>query len=111
MGVATMDNSSNFSKKASSKGYQTPDIPEFLLEESRVEEPCLEYDAGSTIRKEVTLNYDGKQLFIRIPSAISKFYGLKKGDRMELFVKTDPKSPGNNRKIALSLKVIEDEPI
>jgi hypothetical protein len=99
-----MDDSSESQKKKSSlKDHLLPDIPDFLKEQNE------DANFSLTIRKEATINYDGRQFFVRIPSEISRFYRLKKGDKAELLVEADEDlSQNEHRKIVLSLRVIEN---
>jgi hypothetical protein len=99
-----MDDLSESQKKNALKNPHLPEIPDFLEEQNE------DADVSLTIRKEATFNYDGRQFFVRIPSEISRFYRLKKGDKAELLVEADENiSQSEHRKIVLSLKVIENE--
>ena len=100
-----MDDLSESEKgKIASKDHLLPEIPGFLKEQ------IDDSSVSLTIIKEATINYDGRQFFVRIPSEISKFYRLKKGDKVELLVEGDEDlSQNEHRKIVLSLKVIENE--
>jgi cold shock CspA family protein len=107
-----MDDLPESKKKHSvSETYQIPCVPDFLKESNEDHSDIFEsYSDILTIRKEATLNYDGRQFFVRIPSEISKFYSLKKGDKVELSIENDDTSK-KRREIILSLKVIEDATI
>lgn len=49
------------------------------------------------IIKEVNILYDGRQNLIKIPKEISRFYNIKKGDKLRLIVKPISKGKGINK--------------
>lgn len=48
-----------------------------------------------SIKKEVSVLFDGKQFMIKLPKEISDFYDLKKGDK--LCLKVEPISEGKGK--------------
>ncbi len=56
------------------------------------------------IIKKVSVLFDGRQLLIKLPVEIEKFYNLKKGDKIILTVKPIAKGKGIN-----SFEVVKSE--
>jgi hypothetical protein len=57
------------------------------------------------VQKKIKVSYDGKQFLIRFPNEISSFYGLKKGDEVEVFLKVDEEHFAEAREIPLLIKI------
>jgi len=66
--------------------------------------PGLDVD---TIRKQVKLSYDGRQLMISIPREIAEFYALKKGDIMEMVIELSAEDTRPSREIPMEVRVVE----
>lgn len=51
---------------------------------------------NADIKKIVSVLFDGRQFLIKLPSEITKFYDIKKGDKIILNVKPTAKGKGIN---------------
>lgn len=49
-------------------------------------EDIIKKELPYQIQRELTVNTDGKQLFVRIPKEIEQFLKIKKGDKIEFFI-------------------------
>ncbi len=63
-----------------------------------------EITLNADIKKVVSVLFDGRQLLIKLPSEIEKFYNIEKGDKIILTVKPIAKGKGIN-----SFEVMKNE--